>query len=241
MRFLGATWRRSGMSKAAMRAYYNNQYGPIVAKDTGEIYCYEQNVVEDSVFYCKDAHAPLNQPDGLTEFVTADQDALARSFKTKHMVEVAWPDTSVYADLSQVLSVAGDERVIMPSETAESDLTKSMGFLIVPAESSRHVHSFADDLTKVLQAQDLSKFGVRICRLVTSLEHPNEFLRKTFDHPGLRAVAGITMFLKRGEPWEMPSLAEALIQTTSTAFEIQAYAFSMLVTPNIVVNRPLVA
>lgn len=238
MKFMGATWRRSGMSRAAMRSYYNEKHGPLVAEDKGEIYRYTQNVVEDSVFYCKDSHAPLNQPDGLTEFDTLDQDALARSFATEHMKAKAWPDTGVYADLSQVLSVAGDERAVVSSDLGEKGLTKVMSFVIVPAEKARFVPTLADDLAQTLSEQDLAGLGVRECRLVTALEHPNEFLRKTFDQPGLRAVAGTTMYLEAGHSWEMPGVAEAISKKAGEAFDAEVYVFTTVVKPKVVWDVP---
>lgn len=238
MKFMGATWRRSGMSKAAMRAYYNGSHGPLVAEDPGEIYRYTQNVVEDSVFYCSDPHAPLHQPDGLTEFDTADQDSLARSFATPHMISKAWPDTAVYADLSQVLSVAGEERSILSSDAGEQGLSKVISFIIVPAEVTRHLPSLADDLDATLQAQDLPGLGVRTCNLVTALEHPNEFLRKTFDQPGLRAVAGLTMFIEAERSWEMPGVGEALSKKTGSLFDSEVYVFSTLLKQKIIWDNP---
>lgn len=241
MKFMGATWRRSGMSKAAMRSYYNDKHSATVAEEHGEINRYTQNVVEDSVFYCNDPHAPLNQPDGLTEFDTIDQDALARSFATEHMKTKAWPDTFVYADLSQVLSVAGEERSIFSSDGSEQDLIKVMSFLIVPAEAARHVPSLADDLAATLADQDLPGLSVRVCKLVTALEHPNEFLRKTFDQPGLRAVAGLTMFLEPGRDWEMPAVAEALAKEAGVSYDAEVYVFSMVVKQKVVWDEPAVS
>ena len=112
-----------------------------------------------------------------------------------------------------------------------------MSFLIVPAEAARHLPRLADDLAATLQAQDLPGLGVEKCSLVTPLEHPNDFLRKTFDQPGLQAVAGMTMFIQAGRTWEMPDVASALIKTVGTAFNAEAYAFNMLVTPTVVVDK----
>jgi len=226
------------MSKAAMRSYYNDKHSVTVAEEHGEIYRYTQNVVEDSVFYCKDPHAPLNQPDGLTEFDTVDQDALARSFATEHMKTKAWPDTFVYADLSQVLSVAGEERSVVSSGGSGQGLTKTVSFLIVPAEIARYMSSLADDLVATLVEQDLPGLGVRVCNLVTALEHPNEFLRKTFDQPGLRAVAGLTMFAETGRSWEMPGVAEALAKKAGSAFGTEVYVFSTLVKQKVIWDEP---
>jgi hypothetical protein len=238
MRFMGATWRRSGLSKAAMRAYYNDVHGPIVAKDPAEIYRYDQNVVEDAVFYHKDAHSPLTQPDGLTEFLTEDQDSFERSFKAPYMAQVAWPDTLVYADLSQAVSVAGEEQILLSSAKAEADLTKVMWFILVPDGVDRHPGDPSPAFVEAIDTEGLAKDGVLICRLVTEFQHPSDWIKNTFGRPGPRAVAGITMFMKPGGPWEMPALAERLIKAASTAYDTEAFAATLLVTPTVVVNDP---
>nr|WP_087574656.1 EthD domain-containing protein [Sphingomonas sp. CDS-1] len=238
MRFMGATWRRSGLSKAAMRAYYNDVHGPIVARDPGEIYRYDQNVVEDAVFYSDDAHSPLTQPDGLTEFLTRDQGSFERSFKSPHMAQVAWPDTLVYADLTQAVSVAGEEQPLLSSGVPEADLVKVMWFILVPGGVDRRIPDLGKDLASLLRAEDLKGAGVLICRLVTEFEHPSEWLRNTFGRPGPRAVAGITMFLEPNRAWEMPELAKRLIEATSSAYDTEAFAATLLVRPTVVVNEP---
>ena len=238
MRFMGATWRRSGLSKAAMRAYYNDVHGPIVAQDPAEIYRYDQNVVEDSVFYCEDAHAPFTQPDGLTEFLTADQDSFERSFKAPHMAQVAWPDTLVYADLSIAISVAGEERTVLGSVAGEEGATKVLWFILVPPGTKRATTVLSDKLATILSDAGRNNPGIRLCRLVTEYEQPNAFISNTFARPSPRAVAGISMFLAQDCPWEMPDVAEALIKATDEVMGAEASAFSMLVTPTNVVNRP---
>lgn len=238
MKFMGATWRRTGLSKAAMRAYYNDVHGPIVAKDPAEIYRYDQNVVEDAVFYHKDAHSPLTQPDGLTEFLTEDQGSFERSFKAPHMAKVAWPDTLVYADLTQAVSVAGDEETLLSSSTSETELAKVIWFVLVPGDASHHAADYRKQLGEALSPDALKSAGVEICRLVIEFEEPGDFIRNTFGRPGPRAVAGITLFLELERSWEMPELAERLIRATNKAYDTEAFAASLLVTPTIVVDEP---
>lgn len=236
MKLMGATWRRSGLSKAGMRAYYNDIHGPIVAKDPAKIICYVQNVVEDAVFYCKDAHAPITAPDGLTELFHSDQEALLSTFNTRYYAEVAWPDTLVYADLTRAVSVAGDERPVLSSSGDTSALTKIMSFVLVPDGTNARIADLWDILADLLRAHDLSHAGVIACDLVTEFEHPNEGIRKLFERPGPRAVAGITMFVEPSASWEMPSLGKTLVDAMSKAFEADAFVLMMLVTPNIVIN-----
>lgn len=236
MKLMGATWRRSGLSKAAMRAYYNDIHGPIVAKDPAEIICYVQNVVEDAVFYCKDAHAPITQPDGLTELFHADQEALLRTFATPYYAEVAWPDTLVYADLTRAVSVAGDERPVLSSSIDKSSLTKVMSFILVPDGTDRRLAGLWESLADLLRSHDLAANGVVACDLVAEFDHPNEGIRKLFERPGPRAVAGITMFLEPDAPWEMPRLGQDLVDAMSKAFAVEAFMLMMRVTPNIVID-----
>jgi hypothetical protein len=237
MKLMGATWRRSGLSKAAMRAYYNDIHGPIVAKDPAEIICYVQNVVEDAVFYCKDAHVPITPPDGLTELFHVDQEALLRTFGTPYYAEVAWPDTLVYADLTRAVSVAGDERPVLSSSADKSAFRKVMSFVLVPSGTDTRLAGFWDSLADILRSQEPEKAGVIACDLVTEFEHPNEGIRKLFERPGPRAVAGITMFLESGVSWEMSRIGEAIVEAMSEAFGAEAFVLMMLVTPNIVIER----
>ncbi len=235
MKFMGATWRRSGLSKAAMRAYYNDVHGPIVAEDPAGISRYIPNVVEDAVIYCGDPHPPLTAPDGLTELYAADQDAFVRAFSSPHFVNVAWPDTAVYADLTRAISVAGDEQPVFEQPGVDPAAPKAMAFILVPPGTDRRIGDLWDRLADVLRAQPLDGMGVTGCHLVTEYERPNDFIRKLFDRPGVRAVAGMTMTLEPGATWELRGLADALIAATSEAFEAEAFLLLMSVTPNIVI------
>jgi|GEM_PF-4893656 len=237
MKLMGATWRRSGLSKAGMRAYYNDVHGPIVAKDPTEILRYVQNVVEDAVFYCKEAHSPITQPDGLTEIWHADQEAFERRSSLPHVTRVSWPDTFVYADAARGVSVMGDERPVMPSTTDEAGLVKMMSYVLLPPGTDRRVGGLWDAVASTLRAHDLEGAGVKICQLVTEFEQPNERLTQRFSRAGPRAVAGITMFLEPGYSWEMRSLAEALMKTTGAAFETETFVLMTLVSPTVVIDQ----
>lgn len=237
MKLMGATWRRSGLSKAGMRAYYNEVHGPIVAKDPTHILRYVQNVVEDAVFYCKEAHSPITQPDGLTEIWHADQEAFERRSVLPHVTQVSWPDTFVYADAARGVSVVGPERPVMTSAENEAGLIKMMSYVLLPAGTDRRARGLWDAVASTLRAHDLESVGVKICQLVTEFEEPNERLTRKFNHTGPRAVAGITMFLEPGYSWEMRALAEVLMKTTGAAFEAETFVLMMLVSPTVVIDQ----
>ena len=220
-----------------MRAYYNGVHGPIVAKDPTHILRYVQNVVEDAVFYCKEAHSPITQPDGLTEIWHADQEAFERRSSLPYVTQVSWPDTFVYADAGRGVSVLGDERPVMPSTADEAGLVKMMSYVLLPAGTDRRASGLWDAVASTLLAHDLESAGVKICQLVTEFERPDERLIQRFNRAGPRAVAGITMFLEPGRSWEMRSLAETLMKTTEAAYEAQTFVLMMLVSPTVVIDQ----
>lgn len=237
MKLMGATWRRTGLSKAAMRSYYNDVHGPICATDPAEIIRYVQNVVDDAVFYAKDAHVPLTPPDGLTELFHVDQEALLRTFATPYYAEVAWPDTLVYADLARAISVAGQEKAVLPAKDDMPGSTKVMSFVLVPSAALPRAAGSWDAIAEVLRSRDLDNFGVVGCDLVTEFQQPYPGIARLFERPGPRAVAGITAFLQPDAPWEIPLLGDALVQAASELFATDAFVLTMLVAPSIVIDR----
>ena len=135
------------------------------------------------------------------------------------------------------VSVVGTERPVLSSAVDEGSLVKLMCYVLVPQGTERRASGFRDDVACTLLAHDLEKAGVRSCYLVTEPDLPDGRLAKALERADPRAVAGISMFLEPGHPWEMPDLAEALVKIASAAFEVEAFVLMMLVSPKVVIDR----